>query len=182
MAPVAGLRGPPFVVQPDIKFMNTSYTTLKTPVGDLILVATSSELIGIYFADCDHVPAKRNEWKLDAKHPILQQAKEQLQEYFERKRKNFSLPLHFAGTDFQKRVWREIAKIPYGQTITYSELAKKAGAARAIRAAGTSTGRNALSIVIPCHRVVARNGGKGGYAGGLDRKHRLLELEKEFQR
>ena len=86
-------------------------------------------------------------------HPVLRQAAKQLQEYFAGKRRNFSLPLRLAGTDFQRRVWREIALIPYGETINYGELAKRAGAPQAIRAAGTNTGRNPLSIIIPCHRV-----------------------------
>ena len=154
-----------------------SYNTIKTPMGGLMLVANASELIGLYFIGCDHVPAGQNQWTPDARHPILRQAKEQLEEYFAGKRTEFSLPLRFAGTDFQERVWRQIALIPYGKTLSYADLARKAGKPRAIRAAGTNTGRNPLSIVIPCHRVVGKNGGVGGYAGGLERKRHLLELE-----
>jgi methylated-DNA-[protein]-cysteine S-methyltransferase len=156
----------------------TSYSILNTPQGDLMLVANASELIGIYFNDCDHVPKALSGWKLDPQHPILRQAKEQLEDYFEGKRTSFSIPLHFAGTDFQQRVWREIARIPYGQTLTYSDLAHKAGNPQAIRAAGTNTGRNPLAIIIPCHRVLAKGGGLGGFAGGLDWKRYLLGLEK----
>jgi methylated-DNA-[protein]-cysteine S-methyltransferase len=83
----------------------------------------------------------------------------------------------YAGTDFQKVIWRQIARVPFGETITYTELARRAGVPKALRAAGTATGRNPLSIVIPCHRVVGKNGGLGGYAGGLDRKKRLLKAE-----
>ena len=154
-----------------------SYNTIKTPMGGLMLVANASELIGLYFIGCDHVPAGQNQWTPDARHPILRQAKEQLEEYFAGKRTEFSLPLRFARTDFQERVWRQIALIPYGKTLSYADLARKAGKPRAIRAAGTSTGRNPLSIIIPCHRVVGKNGGVGGYAGGLERKRHLLELE-----
>lgn len=155
----------------------TYYSIIKTPLGDLMLVANTSELTGLYFVGCDHVPAASNRWTLDAQQPILQQAAKQLEEYFAGKRKSFSLPLHLAGTDFQKRVWREIARIPYGETISYSDLAKRAGAPKAIRAAGTSTGRNPVGIIIPCHRVVGKNGAMCGFAGGLERKRCLLEVE-----
>jgi methylated-DNA-[protein]-cysteine S-methyltransferase len=162
---------------PKMKIM-TYYSIFNAPFGELLLVANATHLIGIYFDDCDHVPSARNGWSLDPKHSILRDTSLQLQEYFDRKRTTFSVPVHFAGTDFQNRVWKEIALIPYGKTITYSELAEKAGAPNAIRAAGSSTGRNALSIVIPCHRVVGKNGGFGGYAGGLERKRFLLNLEE----
>ena len=153
------------------------YSITKSPVHDLMLVADDSALIGLYFAGCDHIPAASNRWKRHAKHPVLQQAEKQLQEYFAGERTEFSLPLRLTGTDFQQRVWREIALIPYGETITYSDLAKRAGAPQAIRAAGTNTGRNPVSIIIPCHRVVGKNGSLHGFAGGLERKRHLLELE-----
>jgi methylated-DNA-[protein]-cysteine S-methyltransferase len=155
----------------------TSYSIIKTPLGDLMLVANKSELVGLYFADCDHIPKARSNWTHDQRHPVLQLAGKQLKEYFEGKRNSFSLPMNFVGTDFQNRVWAEIALIPFGKTISYSELAKKAGKPKAIRAAGTATGRNPLSIVIPCHRVLAKNSALGGYAGGLKRKQHLLKLE-----
>src|SRR5437588_4631877 len=154
-----------------------SYNIIKTPVGELMLVANSSELIGRYFVGCDHIPASQKQWERDAGHPILRLAKEQLQEYFAGKRIEFSLPLKFGGTDFQQQVWRQIGLIPYGKTISYARLAHRAGRPRAIRAAGTNTGRNPLSIIIPCHRVIGKNGGITGYAGGLDRKRYLLQLE-----
>jgi methylated-DNA-[protein]-cysteine S-methyltransferase len=156
----------------------TSYTTLNTPRGELVLVANESELTGVYFEDHDHIPPTRKEWVRDPKHPVLREAEKQLNEYFAGKRTEFSLPLHFDGTDFQNRVWQQIALIPFGKTISYSELAKKAGKPQAIRAAGTNTGRNPLAIVIPCHRVLAKDGGIGGFAGGLDWKRHLLGIEK----
>lgn len=155
----------------------TSYNLIKTPLGDLLLVANESKLTGLYFEACDHVPAARKTWVANPKHPVLLETEKQLREFFDGKRSDFSLPLHFAGTSFQQRVWQEIARIPFGKTITYTELAEKADAPNAIRAAGTSTGLNPISIIIPCHRVVAKNGGMGGYAGGLERKRHLLELE-----
>jgi methylated-DNA-[protein]-cysteine S-methyltransferase len=104
-------------------------------------------------------------------------AAKQLEGYFARKRQRFSVPLRLVGTDFQQAVWRQIARIPYGETITYGDLAERAGAPRAIRAAGANTGRNPISIIIPCHRVVAKNGGMCGFAGGLETKRGLLDLE-----
>jgi methylated-DNA-[protein]-cysteine S-methyltransferase len=150
----------------------------KSPVGDLTLVANESELIGIYFPSHRHGPKTQKTWTLNQGHPVLQQAAKQLGEYFEGKRDSFTVPMNFSGTEFQKRVWRQIARIPFGKTISYSELAKKAGAPRAIRAAGAATGRNPLSIIVPCHRVLGKNNAITGYAGGLDRKRHLLELEK----
>src|SRR5579862_2402161 len=125
------------MVQTGEKIM-TSYSILKTSLGDLMLVANKSELLGIYFADCQHVPANRKDWTRDERHPVLKKAGKQLEEYLDGKRSSFSFPASSYGTDFQKRVWREIAKIPFGKTISYSELAKKAGSPRAIRAAGTA--------------------------------------------
>ena len=154
-----------------------SYSILQSPIADIMLVADDSALIGLYFVGCDHVPAASRRWKLNAKHPVLQQAAKQLGEYFSRKRKSFSVPLRLAGTDFQQRVWQQIALIPYGETIHYTDLAKRAGAPRAVRAVGTTTGRNPVSILIPCHRVVGKNGSLCGFAGGLERKRDLLELE-----
>src|SRR5260370_22744210 len=112
------------------------YLIIKSPIDDLMLAADASALTGLYFAGCDHIPAASKSWTLNAQHPVLQQAAEQLQEYFAGTRKNFSLPLRLGGTDFQRKVWREIAHIPYGETTSYSDLAKRAGAPLAIRAAG----------------------------------------------
>jgi methylated-DNA-[protein]-cysteine S-methyltransferase len=158
--------------------MMTSYTILKTPsLGDLLLVANATQLIGIYFHDCEHAPAPQGDWKLNPRQPVLKQAGEELRAYLAGTRTRFSVPLHYDGTDFQREIWRQIALIPFGETITYTELARRAGTPAALRAAGTATGRNSLSIIIPCHRVVGKNGGMGGYAGGLDRKINLLRRE-----
>jgi methylated-DNA-[protein]-cysteine S-methyltransferase len=155
----------------------TSYSTLRTPQGKLLLVARETELIGLYFDECAHVPSSRAGWILNPRHPVLKNAAEQLQEYFEGKRTAFTLPLAFSGTDFQERVWRAIARIPHGETISYGELAQRAGNPGAVRAAGTNTGRNPIGIIIPCHRVMGKGGGIGGFAGGLAWKRYLLELE-----
>jgi methylated-DNA-[protein]-cysteine S-methyltransferase len=156
----------------------TSYCILKQPLSDLLLVANETELIGLYFDGGTHVPAGRSTWRFDSQHPVLRQVQKQLKEFFAAKRIRFSLPLKFSGTRFQERVWREIALIPFGETISYSELAHRAGNPRAIRAAGMNTGLNPLGIVIPCHRVIGKDGSITGYAGGLEWKRHLLNLEK----
>lgn len=155
-----------------------SYTILKTKnLGELLLVADEKALTGVYFADKDHSTRWRKDAKQDAKHPILQRAAEEITDYLNGKRKKFSVPLHFDGTEFQNAVWKQIARIPFGETISYSELAKRAGASSAIRAAGTATGQNPIAIIIPCHRVITKGGTLGGFAGGLDRKTHLLKVE-----
>src|SRR6187399_1554232 len=131
-----------------------SYSIIKSNVGDLMLVTDGTSLVGVYFSGRDHIPASSKTWQRNDKHPVLQEASRQLTEYFTGKRKAFSVPLRPAGTSFQEAVWKEIARIPYGQTITYTELAKRAGISDAIRAAGTATGQNPISIIVPCHRVV----------------------------
>jgi len=157
--------------------MTTYYTILKTSVlGDLVLIANQKQLTGIYFLGRDHVP-DMTKWTLDPKHKVLKEAARQIEDYLKGKRKEFTVPLHFEGTKFQEEVWRQIARIPFGETITYSELAERAGVPKATRAAGTATGKNPLAIIIPCHRIVGKNGGLGGFAGGLDKKRRLLGVE-----
>lgn len=101
----------------------------------------------------------------------------QLGEYFAGRRRDFDVPLAFAGTDFQQRVWRQLQGVPFGETITYDELAQRAGSPGASRAAGQANGSNPVAIVVPCHRVIRASGERGGYAGGPDRKRRLLDLE-----
>ena len=157
----------------------TSYTKIRTEtLGELLLVANDVKLIGIYYADCQHAPKPKADWKLDPKHPVLKQAHGELLEFLKGKRMSFSLPLHFAGTKFQQKVWTQLAKIPFCEKISYSELARRVGAPRAMRAAGSANGRNPLSIVIPCHRVISKDGTLGGYAGRLNRKQRLLDIER----
>jgi methylated-DNA-[protein]-cysteine S-methyltransferase len=157
-----------------------SYTYLKTKLlGELLLVATSSHLVGIYFANHKQGPKVQGDWELNPGHCILRQASEEIREYLEGKRTTFSVPISFEGTSFQREVWRQIARIPFGQTITYSELAGRANAPKAVRATGAATGKNPLSIIVPCHRVIGKNGSITGFAGGLDRKKNLLRIEAE---
>ena len=155
----------------------SEYSMIKSEIGDLMLVTDGSALAGLYFAGCDHIPTVSKHWTRNDRHPVLQMAAHQLEEYFAGKRTKFSVPLRLTGTEFQEKIWREIARIPFGETITYSELADRAGASHAVRAAGTTTGRNPVSIIVPCHRVVGKNGDMCGFAGGLERKRHLLALE-----
>jgi methylated-DNA-[protein]-cysteine S-methyltransferase len=112
-------------------------------------------------------------------HSIVRECFFQLDEYFAGKRKEFKIPFAMEGTDFQKKVWSELLKIPYGQTITYLELAMMLGDEKCIRAAASANGRNKLVVLIPCHRVIGTNGSLTGYSGGIENKKRLLELEKK---
>jgi methylated-DNA-[protein]-cysteine S-methyltransferase len=114
----------------------------------------------------------------DQRHPVLKETERQLGEYFNGARKKFDLPLDFAGTAFQKSVWKALLKIPYGQTRSYGELAKQLGNAKAMRAVGAANGRNPISIVAPCHRVIGASGKLTGFAGGLQAKAFLLQLER----
>ena len=155
----------------------TRFARIRTPLGTVIAIAAGGALTGIHFEGGKHVPPISAEWREDPYHEPLKRCAEQLADYFEGKRQCFDLPIAPRGTDFQQRVWREIAKVRFGETITYSQLAARAGAPGSARAAGAATGRNPLSILVPCHRIVATDGSLTGYAGGLERKERLLELE-----
>ncbi|HEX4644846.1 MAG TPA: methylated-DNA--[protein]-cysteine S-methyltransferase [Verrucomicrobiae bacterium] len=177
MAALEGLCRPSFMVNVGEKLMTTCYSIIKTSVGELVLAANQTELTGVYFYDSRHVPAALKTWTLDDKNPVLKRAAKEINEYLDGKRTGFTFPTAALGTDFQKKVWKEIAKIPYGKTVSYSDLAKRAGSPNAIRAAGAATGKNPMSIIVPCHRVVGKNNAITGYAGGLERKRRLLELE-----
>jgi len=114
----------------------------------------------------------------DAEQPLIREAAQQLAEYFSGRRRVFDLPLDLEGTAFQREVWEALRRIPYGETCTYGELARAIGRAGGARAAGAANGANPVAIIVPCHRVLAAGGGLGGYAGGLERKRFLLELER----
>ena len=155
----------------------TSYRRILTPLGTLIATAFGGSLTGLYYEGGRHAPSISPQWIEQPDAAPLAECARQLAEYFEGRRECFDLPLAPKGTSFQERVWREIARVPYGQTISYAELARRAGAPGSARAAGAATGRNPLSIVVPCHRIVGSAGSLTGYAGGLDRKTRLLQIE-----
>lgn len=153
------------------------YDTYESPQGRIYLAASDQGLAGIYFERQKHFPATRGDWQRDARHPVLRRAKKELREYFAGRRRRFTVPLRPVGTPFQRAVWRAIARVRFGETLTYAELAKRAGHPGSARAAGAATGRNPLGIVVPCHRIVGADGSLTGYAGGLARKRALLALE-----
>jgi methylated-DNA-[protein]-cysteine S-methyltransferase len=153
------------------------FERLQSPLGPMLLFAADDALAGIHFDLQRHQPDTGGEWRHAARHPALRAAKAQLKEYFAGTRTVFDLPLAPVGTPFQRAVWAAIRTVGYGETITYGELAARAGAPRSIRAAGAATGRNPWGIVVPCHRIVGADGSLTGYAGGLERKRALLALE-----
>jgi methylated-DNA-[protein]-cysteine S-methyltransferase len=154
-----------------------TFARIKTPLGTMIALAAGGALVGLDFEDARYAPPVSSAWKENPALPVLHECARQLADYFAGRRQTFDLPLVPEGSDFQRRIWREIAGVPYGETITYAELASRAGAPGAARAAGAATGRNPLAIVVPCHRIVASDGALTGYAGGLARKAALLAHE-----
>jgi len=152
------------------------WTQVDSPVGALILAASDAGLHMLEFAESAHPVPRGADWTR-GKHPILTEAKTQLTAYFAGTRHTFELPLAPQGTPFQCAVWMALASIPYGQTISYAEQAVRVGRPRATRAVGAANGRNPISIVLPCHRVIGSNGALTGYGGGLPVKQFLLRLE-----
>jgi methylated-DNA-[protein]-cysteine S-methyltransferase len=156
-----------------------SWTVIESPVGALRLVETNGAISQIEFEPFrDHDGHPRGD--RDDANPLLVEAARQLRAYFDRDLKEFDLPLAPVGTDFQQQVWKELCEIGYGETSSYGELAHRLGKSNAAsRAVGLANGRNPIPIVIPCHRVIGSNGTLTGYAGGLDRKQKLLEIEQD---
>lgn len=157
------------------------YARFITPLGTILATAVGGALTSINFDDAKYTPEIDNGWKEDPSSPPLRECARQLQDFFEGKRQCFDLPIAPEGTAFQKRVWQEIARVPFGETITYAQLAARAGSPGSARAAGAATGRNPIAIVVPCHRIVGTDGSLTGYAGGLERKTKLLEIEGVLQ-
>jgi methylated-DNA-[protein]-cysteine S-methyltransferase len=159
--------------------MIRTHKTIETPIGELTLVAADGVLGGIYFPGHWHMPApevfgERSEHGLEP-------AERQLAEYFAGERTAFELETTLSGDEFQHRVWALIDRIPYGRTTTYGEMARELGDPALARDVGAAVGRNPISIVVPCHRVVGSDGKLTGYAGGLERKRFLLDLESPAQ-
>ena len=156
---------------------NTVQTHFDSPLGRLILAASGHNLCGVWFDGQPHLPDMRR-WPSAPEHPVLQQAKAQLTDYFAGRRSRFDLPLDLSsGTDFQQQVWRALLNIPTGTTCSYGALSQAIGKPSAVRAVGGAIGRNPLGIVVPCHRVIGANGALTGYTGGLPHKVALLQLE-----
>lgn len=152
----------------------------STPVGRLVLVARGDALVGVWMEDQRHHPGVLAYGEgAPVDDPVLTAAAQQLEEYFAGRRTEFDLPLAPEGTEFQRRVWAELLQIPFGETVTYGELARRLGDPNGSRAVGLANGRNPIGIVIPCHRVVGAAGDLTGYGGGLPRKRLLLDLEAQ---
>ncbi|MDB5810878.1 MAG: cysteine methyltransferase [Betaproteobacteria bacterium] len=153
------------------------YDFFQSPHGQMLLVANDIGLSGVYFEGQKYFPQIDPEWRHETDHAPLQRAQRELIEYFHGERKQFETALAPEGTSFQQSIWKAISTVAFGETITYSELARRAGYPGNARAAGSATGRNPLTIIVPCHRIVGADGSLTGYAGGLDRKRALLSLE-----
>lgn len=149
-----------------------------SPVGELTLVADDRGLAAILWENDRPDRVRLGALKEKPDHPVLVETERQLGEYFAGERRSFDVPLSFAGTDFQKRVWAALLAIPFGETRSYGEIAGQLGAPGASRAVGAANGRNPISIIAPCHRVVGSNGKLTGFAGGLEAKAFLLDLER----
>ncbi len=152
--------------------------TIWSPVGELTLVADARGLAAILWENDKPDRVRLGALIENPDHPILLETERQLGEYFAGARRSFDVPLSFAGTDFQKRVWAALLAIPFGETRSYGEIAEQLGAPGASRAVGAANGRNPISIIAPCHRVVGSNGKLTGFAGGLEAKAFLLDLER----
>ncbi len=154
------------------------FKVVDSPVRKLTLVATDDGLTAILWENDRPHRVRLNIDAEDDRHPVLVETARQLDEYFAGERNTFALPLDMAGTPFQRKVWNALLTIPFGETRSYRQIAEQIGSPSAVRAVGAANGRNPVSIVVPCHRVIGSNGSLTGFAGGLDVKSRLLTLER----
>lgn len=154
------------------------YSYFDSPIGTITLVADEEALRAVHIEDDRYFQGIDKEWVHAPHNKILEQAQEELTDYFKGRRRDFSVPVVFEGTDFQEKVWNALRYLPYGQTSSYGEIAVAIGRPKAVRAVGTAVGRNPLCIVVPCHRVLASDGTLGGYVAGVGRKQYLLDLER----
>lgn len=157
--------------------MSSTYTFIASPVGDLLVRGDGESVIGLYLPDHKRGLTPESSWRRDDN--AFAPVREQLAEYFAGSRQQFDLPLRLEGTEFQKLVWEQLQQIPFGETITYAELARRVGEPMASRAVGSANGRNPVSIIVPCHRVIGADGKLTGYAGGVEKKRWLLEWERD---
>ena len=157
------------------------HKAMATPVGRLTLVATDEGLAAVLWENDRPGRVRLDVGRQDDEHPVLRDAERQLQEYFEGQRTDFELRLDLTGTVFQRKVWEALRTIPFGETRSYREVAEQIGSPRAVRAVGAANGRNPVSIVAPCHRVIGTSGALTGFAAGLDIKARLLALEQSIR-
>ena len=164
-----------------------SFTHLDTPAGKMVAAASDEELCLFDFEyryTIKSIMARVEEFTgdrfSDGDHPLFAVLKTQIDEYFTGVRKAFNLPLHLAGTPFQVRVWKALLEIPYGETRTYEQQSQVLGDEKAIRAVASANGKNGIAIIVPCHRVIGKDGSLTGYGGGLPRKKMLLDLERKY--
>ena len=157
--------------------MAYAFKIIDSPVGPLRLIASEKGLASLGWERGDAWPGEWSPLVDGARHPILLETERQLGEYFAGKRKQFTVPLDFAGTDFQKKVWAALLAIPFGETRSYGEIARQIGRPTAYRAVGAANGKNPIAIIAPCHRVIGSTGALTGFGGGLDVKEALLSLE-----
>jgi len=157
--------------------MRNAFKIISSPVGCLTLVAREEKLAAVLWEDDHPTRVKLGTLEEDQTSAILCETERQLAEYFDGKRVKFELELDFAGTDFQQKVWQALLTIPFGETRSYSDIAHQIGNPKAVRAVGAANGRNPISIIAPCHRVIGMNGSLTGFAGGLEAKQLLLKLE-----
>ena len=158
--------------------MKLAFMEMTSPVGTLKLVANDTALVAVLWENENPKRVRLAELIEQVHHPILLETQKQLSEYFAGKRQQFDLPLDFEGTEFQQKVWQALLTIPFGETRSYRDIAEQVGNVKAVRAVGAANGKNPISIIAPCHRVVGANGKLVGFAGGLDNKDILLKLEK----
>ena len=157
--------------------MTMLYTEMKSPLGTLLLTAEDGALTGVHFPGQKHDRPRQPHWKRADDDALLAAARAQLAEYLDGRRSAFELPLAPRGTPFQQAVWQALLAVPFGTTSTYGQVAVAIGRPTAVRAVGAAVGANPIGIIVPCHRIIGRDGSLTGYAGGLDRKVKLLALE-----
>ncbi len=155
---------------------------MRSPVGELTLVASERGLAAVLWENDDPARVPLGGISQNDNHPLLIETEQQLKDYFEGSRENFSIPLDFNGTDFQKQVWGALLTIPFGETRSYLQIANQIGNTGAVRAVGAANGKNPISIIAPCHRVIGSNGKLTGFAGGIEAKAHLLDLESRKSR
>ncbi|HYT23336.1 MAG TPA: methylated-DNA--[protein]-cysteine S-methyltransferase [Candidatus Polarisedimenticolia bacterium] len=164
-------------MRPTEKVSAVCYTTFESPVGTLLLAGDANALRLVSFESSKHAAPPQADWTQD-RAPFAEVIR-QLQAYFRGELKEFDLPLALEGTEFQLRVWKTLRTIPYGETISYAQLAERLGNPKAMRAVGLANGSNPIPIIIPCHRVIGSDGSLTGFGGGLSTKKMLLELESK---
>ena len=164
------------ITMPSSTRQKNLYTTMESPIGELLLVGDGDTLHGLYMQDGRKPKRIATDWK--ASGAPFADVKTQLEEYFAGARTSFDIPLAAEGAPFEREVWHALEAIPYGETVSYGEIARRVGQPTAARAVGTANGRNPIAVIVPCHRVIGANGSLTGYGGGLERKRLLLELER----